>query len=71
MADELNSALTALQSATEAYQSASSRAANARREETDAINALNLAQKKFDDVVLKLKQAAPAHSDWKNRIGER
>lgn len=39
----------------------------ARSRETDALNALNRAQKTFDEAVAALKKDAPWNSDWHSR----
>jgi len=37
----------------------------ARSEETDALNLVNAAQKKFDELVALVKKEAPRSTDWK------
>ena len=43
----------------------SNRVAAARRDETDAINAVNKEQKHFDDLVAMVKKSAPLQTDWR------
>lgn len=59
----------AVVSATEAHQSAQSRASIARNEETDARNRLNEAQKAFDAAVAEMRKQAPRDSEWKRERG--
>jgi hypothetical protein len=46
------------------------RLAGAKREETAAINAVNEAQKHFDELVALVKKSAPYSTDWKLLRGE-
>ena len=39
----------------------------ARRDVTSALNALNAAQKEFDEALASFKSASPADSDWRRR----
>lgn len=44
--------------------------ASARREETDALNKVNEAQRHFDELVAMVKKSAPRESDWRRPKGE-
>lgn len=44
-------------------------ARRASREEMDAINRINEAQKKFDELVAMVKKSAPHNTDWKRTTG--
>jgi len=46
------------------YESAHAKYEEARKDETNAINALNAAQGDFDAAVDALKRGAPWNSDW-------
>jgi hypothetical protein len=46
------------------YESAHRASELARTTETEALNALNRAQKEFDEAVAVIKNAAPRNSDW-------
>lgn len=48
----------------EALKDATTRVALAEREETNARNRLNAAQKAFDAAVLELRKSAPRNTDW-------
>ena len=50
--------------ATYDYEKAVERTADARREETRALNELNEVQREFDQTVNRLKKSAPTGSDW-------
>ena len=41
----------------------------ARREETDATNKVNEAQRRFDDLVSQVKQSAPRDTEWRRPRG--
>lgn len=47
------------------YQEASTALSMARSRETDALNALNRAQKAIDDRLLSMRKISPASSDWR------
>lgn len=49
------------------YESAHLASESARTTETEALNALNRAQKEFDEAVAAIKEAAPTKSDWGSR----
>jgi hypothetical protein len=72
-AQDINSARSNLIEAMAAYKLANDKASFARREETEALNRLNEAQKSFDAAIADLRANAPLHSDWaQERIqGER
>lgn len=61
---DIAKAAEALAEATERHADAKSRCAVARADETAALNALNSAQKKLDELVAGLKKGAPGDSDW-------
>lgn len=71
MADTVAQAEEALLFCQNLYDQADSNYRTASRERTEALNALNAAQKKFDEAVDEVKKAAPRESDWHHRIGER
>jgi hypothetical protein len=54
---------------TERYRSAENRAATARREETDALNSMNAAQKALDARLAEMRKTAPRGSDWNSCRG--
>lgn len=56
--------LNDLAAATENYKAANLRAADARREETDAVNKLNDAQKAVDVAMVEMQSKAPVGSNW-------
>lgn len=59
--EELDNALSRYRDACQAYDTAS-------RERTACVNSLNQAQKKFDEVLEKIRGQASAHgSDWHSR----
>lgn len=49
------------------YEEAKQLADVARKRECDALNALNAAQKAFDEVVQHMRDNAPWESDWRCR----
>jgi len=61
---ELETAIKNLQEATTIHHQASQELEIARRRETDAMNRLNSAQRKFDELTTALKMKAPRGSDW-------
>lgn len=66
----LAKAVDALHEATEFHQQKASAAQFARNEETNALNRVNEAQKKFDELVALVKKEAPRSSDWRRPPGE-
>lgn len=46
------------------YESAHAKYEEARKDETNAMNGLNAAEREFDAAVEALKQSAPWNSDW-------
>lgn len=62
--DEL---LNELAAASESLAIAASRAADASREKTTAINRLNAAQKAVDAKLAEMRKNAPQESDWADR----
>lgn len=46
------------------------RLSQAYREESAAINAVNEAQKHFDELVALVKKSAPRDTDWKRPVGQ-
>ena len=61
---DLNDATVALAEAAKQHAEAAARTATARCEETSALNTLNKAQRRFDELVAGIKKAAPRDSDW-------
>lgn len=61
---DIASAAAALAEADERHANARMRATLARADETAALNALNSAQKKLDELVAGMKKAAAGDSDW-------
>lgn len=53
-----------VRAAEDAYREATGIAAIARNKETDALNALNAAQAKFDKAVEHMRKTSPRGSDW-------
>lgn len=64
-------ALAELDEATQRYNELAKIADDAYKAKTAAINRLNTAQKKFDELVRDLKSTAPRSSDWNQPKGER
>lgn len=64
---QLANAVATVAQAQDRLVAASSRADAARREETDAINAVNKEQRHFDELVALVKKSAPLKSDWRQR----
>lgn len=69
MADTVAQAEEALQFCQNLYDQADSSYRAASRERTEALNALNAAQKKFDEAVGEVRKKAPRDSDWKSVMG--
>lgn len=61
---QLGDALVEIAQAKECLEKRRKFAYAARREETDAFNRLNNAQKAFDAIVARLRSDAPRDSDW-------
>jgi hypothetical protein len=64
---QLANAVAAIASAQDHFDQKREIAAAARRNETDALNSLNEAQKRFDELVSEVKKSAPRDSDWAAR----
>lgn len=64
--DEINAALEAVVDAERKLYDAGIRLSQARNDETHCLNEYNTATKTFDVLVQKLKDRAPATSDWKS-----
>ena len=62
--DTISSLLENLEIAKRDLVERSKAASEAQNEETSALNRLNLIQKKFDELVAKLKNDAMPESDW-------
>ncbi|MEO5367731.1 MAG: hypothetical protein H7831_15505 [Magnetococcus sp. WYHC-3] len=62
--DTISSLLENLEIAKRDFVERSKAASEARNEETSALNRLNLIQKKFDELVAKLRNDALPESDW-------
>lgn len=67
--NSLQSALQELDEANKRYEEAKLQESRARSVEVAASNALNEAQRKFDDIVASIKRNAPHGSEWKRRDG--
>lgn len=63
--DQLANAVAAVAVANDRLARTADITAQARREETAALNELNRAQKHFDDLVATVKKSAPHGSDWR------
>jgi hypothetical protein len=68
-ASSIAEALEELSSATEDYDLAKLHAETARREERNALNRLNNAQKKVDEITEAFRKGAPRGSDWNRPSG--
>jgi hypothetical protein len=68
--DDLASALTILQEATQELEAAQSVMTAARSKECNALNDVNAAQKRIDTLITVLKQRAPRDSDWRRNIND-
>lgn len=66
---QLANAVAAVASAQDQLRIMRDRLALAQREETDAINKVNEAQKLFDALVAEVKKSAPRDTDWKRMPG--
>ena len=64
MAQDMKSALDALEAASADWRRASSEAQQARNRETDCLNRVNQAQKAVDALVSKVRTHSPRDSDW-------
>ena len=64
----MSDALRELESATKEHEDAQRITGEARSRETDAVNRLNAAQKRVDELVAGMKKGAPRDSDW-GRVG--
>jgi hypothetical protein len=60
-----------LDDADQALQAAQLRSGHARREETEATNRLNEAQKAFDARVSEMRKTSPHGSDWHTKVHSR
>jgi hypothetical protein len=63
-AKTIEQAAEELRSAREAHNAAHALLNEAQRNETTALNALNSAQRAFDEAVAAIKKDAPWNSDW-------
>lgn len=64
---DVSQAFEELESARASYEDANAAARSASMRETDALNRLNDAQKRFDHLVKEIRDQHPARSDWKAR----
>lgn len=69
MADDLTSITADLHNATIKFEEANSAYRQISATRTAAINTLNDAQKKFDEVIAEMRKTAPSDSDWKRQRG--
>lgn len=65
LARDFGDAAVEVERAREIYVARQKDAQAARRFETDALNTLNNAQRRFDKLVEQLRSASPQQSDWK------
>ena len=63
-ADELQNAASAVEAAQYNFEAADTEYRQASSNRTCALNELNVAQKRFSDLVRKLVDSAPRGSDW-------
>lgn len=66
---QLFNAVAAVAAANDRHARMREMTAQALREETAALNALNEAQARFDGLVAEVKKSAPRDSDWKRPRG--
>ena len=66
---QLADAIAAVARAQDHLQHMSERVATARRDETDALNKVNEAQRHFDALVAEVKKSAPRDTDWRRPVG--
>ncbi len=69
MSKEISDALAELKSAGDELTRAQERTAQARSTETGALNRVNRAQKRVDELISKLKQEAVRDTSWKQTRG--
>lgn len=67
---QLANAVAAVAAAQDYLERMSTLAASARRDETDALNKVNEAQRHFDALVAEVKKSAPRDTDWRRPRGE-
>ena len=65
---QLANAVAAVASAQDQLELMRDRTATARRNETDAWNKVNEAQKHFDALVAEVKKSAPRDTEWKRPL---
>ncbi len=66
---QLANAVAAVASAQDYLKRMRELADSARRNETDALNKVNEAQKHFDALVAEVKKSAPKDTDWRRPVG--
>jgi hypothetical protein len=66
---QLANAVAAVASAQDYLHRMSDIAAVARRDEIDALNKVNEAQRHFDLLVAEVKKSAPRDTDWRRSVG--
>lgn len=66
---QLANAVAALAQANDNLRHMQDLTQRAWREETDAINRVNEAQRLFDALVAEVKKSAPRDTDWKRPVG--
>lgn len=64
---QLANAVAAVAAAQDNLLIMADRTANARRDETEALNRVNEAQKHFDALVNEVKKSAPRDTDWRTQ----
>lgn len=62
---QLSNAVAAVASAQDHLTIMTQRVDAARREETDALNKVNEAQRHFDELVAMVKKSAPRNTEWR------
>lgn len=65
---DVSQAFEELESARVSYEDANVNARQASLRETEALNRLNDAQKRFDGLVESIRDQHPHRSDWKTRL---
>lgn len=64
---EMDAAIVELAIAGDVLEIASTRVQQARQAETSAINRVNNAQKRIDELVTCIKNSAPRNTDWRSK----
>lgn len=67
--EDLRAALASVETAQKRYRKCREAEQEARRESTNAVNAVNEATKTFDAMLAEFKAASPSDTDWTRRPG--